>query len=80
MPAILRRPVFWIVLLAGLVALAIGAAMINAANAKHAAAAAAKAEPPSPFAAVAEGKADVEGGVISVAARSAGIIREVDVT
>ena len=80
MPAILRRPVFWIVLLAGLVALAIGAAMINAANAKHAAAVAAKAEPPSPFAAVAEGKADVEGGVISVAARSAGIIREVDVT
>ena len=80
MPAILRRPVFWIVLLAGLVALAIGAAMINAANAKHAAAVAAKAEPPSPFAAVAEGKADVEGGVISVAARSAGLIREVDVT
>ena len=80
MPAILRRPVFWIVLLAGLVALAIGAAMINAANAKHAAAVAAKAEPPSPFAAVAEGKADVEGGVISVAARSAGIVREVDVT
>ena len=80
MPAILRRPVFWIALLAGLVAAVFGVTLLNAANAKHAAAVAAKAEPPSPFAAVAEGKADVEGGVISVAARSAGIVREVDVT
>jgi len=80
MPAILRRPIFWIVLLAGLVAVVIGVTMINAANTKRLAAAAAKAEPPSPFAAVAEGKADVEGGVISVAARSAGVVREVDVT
>ena len=80
MPAILRRPVFWIVLLAVLVAGGIGVSMLNAAKAKQQAAAAAKAEPPSPFAAVAEGKADVEGGVISVAARTAGIVREVDVT
>jgi HlyD family secretion protein len=80
MPAILRRPAFWIILLVGLVASVIGVTMLNAANAKRVAAAAAKAEPPSPFAAVAEGKADVEGGVISVAARTAGIVREVDVT
>ena len=33
----------------------------------------------SPYAAVADGKADVEGGIIQVAARTAGIVREVDV-
>ena len=43
----------------------------NAAVAKPGAAAA--------FAAVAEGKADVEGGVIQVASRTAGVVREVDV-
>src|SRR5690606_39750031 len=41
------------------------------------AAAAAKAVPPSPSVAVANGKADVEGGLIQVAARPAGIVREV---
>ncbi|MDC7675764.1 HlyD family secretion protein [Asticcacaulis machinosus] len=33
--------------------------------------------PPSPYAAIANGKADVEGGVIEVAARRAGIVQEV---
>jgi multidrug resistance efflux pump len=33
--------------------------------------------PPSPFAAIANGKADVEGGVIEVAARRAGVLAEV---
>ena len=33
----------------------------------------------SPYAAVADGKADVEGGIIQVAARTAGVIRDVDV-
>jgi len=33
----------------------------------------------SPYAAVADGKADVEGGIIQIAARSAGVVREVDV-
>jgi HlyD family secretion protein len=33
----------------------------------------------SPFAAVADGKADVEGGIIQVAARTQGVVREVDV-
>ncbi|MFI4976132.1 MAG: efflux RND transporter periplasmic adaptor subunit [Caulobacterales bacterium] len=43
------------------------------------AAAKASAAPPaaSPFLAVAEGKADVEGGVIQVAARTAGIVKDV---
>ena len=34
---------------------------------------------PSPFTAIADGKADVEGGIIQVAARTAGIVEEVDV-
>ena len=33
----------------------------------------------TPYAAIADGKADVEGGIIQVAARTAGIVREVDV-
>ena len=41
--------------------------------------AAAKPDAASAFAAVAEGKADVEGGVIQVAPRTAGVVREVDV-
>ncbi|HVM99831.1 MAG TPA: HlyD family efflux transporter periplasmic adaptor subunit [Caulobacteraceae bacterium] len=32
---------------------------------------------PTPFAAIADGKADVEGGIIQVAARSAGVVRDV---
>lgn len=39
--------------------------------------AAAAAAPKSPFVAVANGKADVEGGMIQVAARRAGVVREV---
>ena len=31
----------------------------------------------SPYVAVANGKADVEGGIIQVAARTAGVVREV---
>jgi RND family efflux transporter MFP subunit len=33
--------------------------------------------PPTPFAAIADGKADVEGGIIQVAARTAGVVRYV---
>jgi HlyD family secretion protein len=33
----------------------------------------------TPYAAVAEGKADIEGGIIQVASRTTGVIREVDV-
>jgi HlyD family secretion protein len=35
------------------------------------------AAPPTPFAAIADGKADVEGGIIQVAARTAGVVRYV---
>lgn len=76
--ALLRRPVVWIIV----AVLALGGgglAMSNQAKAKKAAeakAAAAHAEK-SPFVAIANGKADVEGGMIQVAARRGGIIREV---
>jgi HlyD family secretion protein len=43
----------------------------------HDAQAAAAAAPKSPYVAIANGKADVEGGVIQVAARTAGVIRDV---
>ena len=78
MIALLRRPIVWIavaVVLAG----GAGLMVMNQASAKKAAEAEtqAKAAPESPFVAVANGKADVEGGLIQVAARRAGIVREV---
>lgn len=79
MPALLRRPVFWIVIV-GLVVLAAGGLFLNSqAQARKAeeAKAAEAAAPVSPYVAIANGKADVEGGLIQVAARSAGIVREV---
>jgi HlyD family secretion protein len=53
--------------------------MSNQANAKKAAAAkiAAASAPKSPYVAIANGKADVEGGVIQVAARTSGVVQEV---
>ncbi len=81
MPALFRRPVFWLAVLAVLV-LSVGGFVFSrqASAAKAKAAAVAKAQTPdSPYAAIADGKADVEGGVIQVAARTAGIIRSVDV-
>jgi multidrug resistance efflux pump len=79
MPAFVRQPWFWI----ALVAVAAGGAafiVVHGGEAKRQRqAAAAHPAPVSPYAAVADGKADVDGGVISVAARTAGIVREVDV-
>jgi HlyD family secretion protein len=78
MPALLRNRFVWIALV--LLVLGGGGAMFmsNQAKAKKAeetkAAAAVK---PSPYAAIANGKADVEGGIIQVAARRAGVIRDV---
>ena len=69
-----------IALVAALVLLGGGAAVLSSqAKARKAAEArvAAAAAPKSPFVAVANGKADVEGGMIQVAARRAGIVREV---
>ncbi|MDP2213034.1 HlyD family secretion protein [Phenylobacterium sp.] len=79
MPALLRRPLFWIVIL-GLIVLAAGGLFLNSqaqARKAEAAKAAEKAAPVSPYVAIANGKADVEGGLIQVAARSAGVVREV---
>lgn len=65
---------------AALVVLGGGAFMMSSqakAKKEEEAKAAAAAAPKSPFVAVANGKADVEGGMIQVAARRAGIVREV---
>jgi HlyD family secretion protein len=78
MPAFLRRPAFWIVI--AVIVLAGGGFFFmksQAAEKKKKLEAAAVAEEPSPYAAIANGKADVEGGIIQVAARSAGVVRDV---
>lgn len=78
MPALFRNRFVWIALV--LVAVLGGGAffMQNQAQAKKAEAAkAAAAVKPSPYAAIANGKADVEGGLIQVAARRAGVVRDV---
>ncbi|HWW26967.1 MAG TPA: HlyD family efflux transporter periplasmic adaptor subunit [Caulobacter sp.] len=78
MPAFLRRPAFWIIL----VVFALGGGgfffmKTQAAEKKKKLEAAAVQEEPSPYAAIANGKADVEGGIIQVAARRQGIVRDV---
>ena len=78
MPAFFRNRFVWIGLV--IVALVVGGGMFmnGQAKAKKAKAeAAAAAVKPSPYAAIANGKADVEGGIIQVAARRAGVIRDV---
>jgi HlyD family secretion protein len=78
MPALFRNRFVWIALV--IVALAGGGGVFMQSQAKAKKAEAAKvtaAIKPSPYAAIANGKADVEGGIIQVAARRAGIIREV---
>jgi HlyD family secretion protein len=78
MPAFLRSRVFWIVAVLAVVLAGGGVFMNGQAKAKKAkAAAAAAAAPKSPYVAIANGKADVEGGIIQVAARTAGIVEEV---
>jgi len=79
MLAFARNRIVWIVAVV-LIALAGGGAFMSSqAKAKKAqeAKAAAASAPKSPFVAVANGKADVEGGVIQVAARTSGVIKEV---
>lgn len=77
--AFLRRPIAWIVIAVVVLALGGGMVMQGQAKAKKEAAAklAAAHAPKSPYVAIANGKADVEGGMIQVAARRAGIVREV---
>jgi HlyD family secretion protein len=79
MPALLRRPLVWIllaVLAAGGVGFAFNAKQAAAKKQKEQAAATASVAQ-TPYAGIASGKADVEGGIIQVAARTAGVIRSV---
>ena len=79
MLALLRRPLVWLILL-GLISAGGVAAFLSAQDKAHKTASAAAAKPvDTPYAAIAAGKIDVEGGVIQVAARTAGVVREVDV-
>jgi HlyD family secretion protein len=72
----LKRPWFWILLV--LLALGGGCAVVLQNQAKTKAAVAAKAKPaPTPYTTIANGKADVEGGVIAIAARRAGVVSAV---
>lgn len=77
MTDVLRRPVFWLAVLGSIVAMALGIALTQAQKAAVTSAPAPPAE--SPFAAVSAGKADVEGGIIQVASRTAGVVQEVSV-
>ena len=77
--AFLRNRIVWVVIVVVAVLGAGGLFMSNQANAKKAQAAkvAAANAPKSPYVAIANGKADVEGGVIQVAARTSGVVRDV---
>jgi len=77
--AFARNRIVWIVAVLVVVLAGGGLFLSNQAKAKKAeqAKVAAAAAPKSPFVAIANGKADVEGGIIQVAARRAGIIRDV---
>lgn len=74
----LKRPVFWIIL--AILALVAGGGyfmMKSGAARKAEIDAAAAQEVDSPYAAIASGRADVEGGVIEVAARRGGVVQAV---
>ena len=79
MPALLRRPLFWLTVLGMIVAAGLGLVMMKSASMQGLGSSTAQAAVSSlsPYVAVAEGKADVEGGVISVAARTSGIVSAV---
>jgi RND family efflux transporter MFP subunit len=81
MPALFRRPIFWIVIVLVLAGAGACVFMGKQAAAKKAAdqKAAIATLASTPYAGIASGKADVEGGIIQVAARTAGVIRSVDV-
>jgi HlyD family secretion protein len=79
MLAFARNRAVWIVAVLLLIAGGAGLFVSNQAKAKKAEAekVAAAHAPKSPYVAIANGKADVEGGIIQVAARSAGVVRDV---
>ena len=77
MPALLRRPVFWLSALGIVAVAALAGVLLSGSKARTLGGAAQAATPAAAYIAVADGKADVEGGVITVAARSAGIVSAV---
>lgn len=78
MPGFLRSRWFWIIVVVVALVVGGGAFLKSQAKAKKKALEAAAASAPvSPYAAIGNGKADVEGGIIQVAARRAGIVRDV---
>ncbi|MBV8683914.1 MAG: efflux RND transporter periplasmic adaptor subunit [Caulobacteraceae bacterium] len=77
MIAVLRRPVVWLFMLGSIVVMALGIALTRAQKVETTSGPVAPAD--SPFAAVSAGKADVEGGIIQVASRTAGVVQEVRV-
>ena len=80
MLAFLRRPAPWVI--AALLIAALGGWSLfsrHAASHRAKEAADAASVTQTPYAGIASGKADVEGGIIQVAARTAGVIRSVSV-
>ncbi|HYE46468.1 MAG TPA: HlyD family efflux transporter periplasmic adaptor subunit [Caulobacter sp.] len=78
MPRFLRSTWFWVIVV--LLVLGVGGffwMQSSASENKKKVEAAAKLIAPSPYSAIANGKADVEGGVIQVAARRGGVVKEV---
>jgi HlyD family secretion protein len=74
----LKRPIFWIILVVAVLVVGGGYVMVKGSEAKKAELEAAAAEEvESPYAAIASGRADVEGGIIEVAARRGGVVQEV---
>ncbi len=78
MSALIRRPAVWMSAL-GVTALAVAGGVVMQSGQSKAKTEPSKAAPTGAYAAVAEGKADVEGGIIQVASRTAGVVREVTV-
>lgn len=78
MPAFLKNKWLWIGL-ALLVVLIVGFGMVQKAGAAKKAelAEAAEKKVESPYSAIANGKIDIEGGIIQIAARRGGVVREV---
>jgi HlyD family secretion protein len=77
MPALFRRPTFWMTLLGVVAAIGVGLLFVSGSRSRATAAAPNPARAQTPYAAVAEGKADVEGGIIQVASRTAGVVQQV---
>ena len=77
MPGFLKNKWLWIGLLAIIVAVVGFSFLSSQGEAKKKAVEEAAATVESPYAAVANGRVDVEGGIIQVAARRGGVVREV---